>query len=251
MQSLNKVTFDQVVKKQFLYKLSAYSGVYISLIILQVIAVLFSLNGVGNSSGGSELISLNIHYYSANLIFIFTMLWVFIVSFIITSKSYRDEDFSFVTNRLSSDFSNVFFVVLASIIGTITALLSKYLLQVIVLFLPKFDSFYQSPVTMITGKFLILGTLTAFFYLLLCGAAGYFVGTLVRVSNIFKILIPVLFIGYLFFGAFISEVTGLANIVEFFYLESSFTVFVLKVLITVFVLFGPAVIIFNRKEVRQ
>ncbi|TYS70445.1 hypothetical protein FZC76_00675 [Sutcliffiella horikoshii] len=251
MKSLSKVSFDQVVKKQFLYKLSAYSGVFISLIILQVIAVLFSLNGVGNSSGGSELVRLNIHYYSANLIFVFTMLWVFIVSIIITSKAYRNDDFSFVTNRLSSDLSNVCFVVLVSTIGTITALMSKYLLQVIVLLLPKFDSLYHSPVSMNIGSFLVIGILTAFLYVLLCGAAGYFVGTLVRVSSLFKILVPVLFVGYLFFGGFISQVSGLANIVEFFYLESSFIVFVLKVLITVLVLFASSVAIFNRMEVRQ
>ncbi|UAL49284.1 hypothetical protein LG311_10395 [Sutcliffiella horikoshii] len=251
MLSLNKVTLDQVVKRQFLYKITAYSGVYISLIILQVIAVLFSLNGVGNSTGGSERISLNIHYYSGNLIFVFTMLWVFIVSIIITSKAYRDEDFSFVTNRLSSDLSNVFFVLVVSVIGTITALMAKYLLQVIVLFLPKFDSFYHSPISMNIGSFLILGTLTAFLYILLCGAAGYFVGTLVRISSLFKILVPVLFVGYLFFGGFINQVSGLASIVEFFYLETSFITFVLKVLVTVFVLFAGSVAIFNRMGVRQ
>lgn len=251
MQSLSKVTLDQVVKKQFLYKLSAYSGVYISLIILQVIAVLFSLNGVGNSSGGSELVRLNIHYYSANLIFVFTMLWVFIVSIIITSKAYRDEDFSFVSNRLSSDLSNVFFIILVSTIGTITALMSKYLLQVIVLLLPKFDSFYQSIISINMGSFLVMGTLTAFLYVLLCGAAGYFVGTLVRVSNLFKILVPVLIVGYLFFGGFISQVSGLTTIVEFFYLETSFIVFALKVLITVLALFTSSIALFNRMEVRQ
>ncbi|WP_404450184.1 hypothetical protein LG307_10320 [Sutcliffiella horikoshii] len=251
MQSLSKVTLDQVVKNQFLYKLSAFSGVYISLIILQVIAVLFSLNGVGNSTGGSELISLNIHYYSANLIFVFTMLWVFIVSIIITSKGYRDEDFSFVTNRISSDLSNVLFVVLVTIIGTITALLSKYVLQVIVLFLPKFDSIYHSPVSMKIGSFFVMGTLTAFLYIFLCGAAGYFVGTLVRVSNLFKILVPVIFVGYLFFGGTISEVSGLVTIVEFFYLETSFIAFILKVFITVLVLFAGSAAIFNRMEVRQ
>ncbi|MCG1020797.1 hypothetical protein [Sutcliffiella horikoshii] len=251
MQSLSKVSFDQLVKKQFLYKLNAYSGVYLSLIILQVIAVLFSLNGVGSSGGGSELVSLNIHYYSANLIFVFTMLWVFIVSIIITSKTYRNEDFSFVTNRLSSDLSNVFYVLLVSVIGTITALMSKYLLQVIVLLLPKFDSFYHSPVSMNIGSFLVTGTLTAFLYILLCGGIGYFVGTLVRVSNLFKILVPVLFVGYLFFGGFISEVSALATMVEFYYLETSFLAFVFKVLITVLALFGSSITIFNRMGVRQ
>ncbi|KMJ59408.1 hypothetical protein AB685_00520 [Bacillus sp. LL01] len=251
MQSLNKVTLEQVVKKQFLYKLSAYSGVYISLIILQMIAVLFSMNGVGMSGGGSNQVSYNLHYYSANLVFVFTMLWVFIVSIIITSKSYRDEDFSFISNRLSSDLSNILFVVVASVLGTVTAFLSTYTIKVIVFYLPKFDTFYYSPVSINMGSFLFMGILTAFFYIFMCGAAGYFVGTLVRVSSLFKVLVPVIIIGYLFFGGFISEVSGLLTIVEFFYIESSFMTFVTKVILTTTVLFGSAIAIFSRMEVRQ
>ncbi|WP_339145963.1 MULTISPECIES: hypothetical protein [unclassified Sutcliffiella] len=251
MQSLSKVTLGQVVKKQFLYKLSAYSGVYISLIILQVIAILFSWNGVGMSGGGSNQVSYNLHYYSANLVFVFTMLWMFIVSIIITSKANRNEDFSFLSNRLSSDLSNILFVSVASVIGTLTAFLSSYLLKVIVLYMPKFDSFYHSPDSINMGSLLLIGILTAFLYLIMCGAAGYLVGTLIRVSSLFKVLVPVILVGYLFFGGFISEVSGLLTLVEFFYLESSFINFFIKVMLTTLVLFCSAAAIFSRMEVRQ
>ncbi|NMH74637.1 hypothetical protein HF078_16255 [Bacillus sp. RO2] len=251
MMSLNKVTLEQVVRNQFIYKIGAYSGVFISLIVLQLIAIVFSLNGVGNSSWGSELISYNLHYYSGNIVFVFTMLWVFIVSIIITSKTYRDEDFSFVSNRMSSDLSNILFIVLVSLIGTFTALLSTFLLKVILLFLPRFDLFYYSPISMSMDSFLFFGLVTAFCYIFLCGAAGYFIGTLVRLSSLFKILVPVVIVGYLFIGDMFSEVSGLATVVEFFYFESSLVTFVLKAFFTVVLLFTSAVAIFNRMEVRQ
>ncbi|WP_404462386.1 hypothetical protein [Sutcliffiella horikoshii] len=251
MMSLNKVTLEQVVSNQFIYKLGAYSGVFISLIILQLIAVLFSLNGVGMSGGGSEQISYSLHYYSGNLVFIFTMLWVFIVSIIITSKVYRNEDFSFVSNRLSSDLSNIFFVIFVSVIGTVTALLSTFLIKVILLFLPKFDMFYYTPTSMNMSSFVFFGVVIAFCYILISAAAGYFVGTLVRLSSLFKIMVPVVFIGYLIFGGMISEVSGLATVVQFFYFETSLITFVLKAILTVIVLFASSGAIFNRMEVRQ
>ena len=249
--SLNKVTMEQVVKNQFFYKIGAYSGVFISLIILQLIAVLFSMNGVGMSSGGYEQISYSLHYYSGNLVFIFTMLWVFIVSIIITSKVYRNEDFSFVSNRLSSDLSNILFVVFVSAIGTVTALLSTFLIKVILLFLPKFDMFYHSPISMNMSSFVFFGIVIAFCYILICAAAGYFVGTLVRLSSLFKVMVPVVFVGYLIFGGIINEVSGLATAVQFFYFESSLLTFVFKATFTVMVLFASSVAIFNRMEVRQ
>ncbi|MGD6871464.1 hypothetical protein ACQCU1_04605 [Sutcliffiella horikoshii] len=251
MMSLNKVTLEQVVKNQFIYKIGAYSGVFISLIILQLIAVLFSLNGVGMSGGGSNQISYSLHYYSGNLVFVFTMLWVFIVSIIITSKAYRNEDFSFVNNRLSSDLSNILFVILVSVIGTVTSLLSPFLIKVILFFLPKFDLIYYSPVSINMFSFFFYGIVTAFCYIFLCGAAGYFVGTVVRLSSLFKILLPVVFVGYLFLGEMISEVSSLPTIVEFFYFESSLVTFVLKTILTVVLLFVSSVAIFNRVEVRQ
>ncbi|TYS57735.1 hypothetical protein FZC74_15005 [Sutcliffiella horikoshii] len=251
MMSLNKVTLEQVVKNQFIYKLGAYSGVFISLIILQLIAVLFSLNGVGMSGGGSEQISYSLHYYSGNLVFIFTMLWVFIVSIIITSKVYRNEDFSFVSNRLSSDLSNILFVIFVSVIGTVTALLSTFLIKVILLFLPKFDMFYYTPTSMNMSSFVFFGIVIALCYVLISAAAGYFVGTLVRLSSLFKIMVPVVFIGYLIFGGMISEVSGLATVVQFFYFETSLITFVFKAILTVIVLFASSGAIFNRVEVRQ
>lgn len=249
--SLNKVALEQVVRNQFIHKISAYSGVFISMIILQLIAMMFSLNGVGMSSGGSDFISYNLHYYSGNLVFVFTMLWVFIVSIIITSKAYRDEDFSFVSNRLSSDLSNFLFIILVSAIGTATALLSGYLIKIILIPLQKIDMFYYSPISMNMASYVFVGILTAFCYIFVCGAAGYFVGTLLRLSSLFKILVPVVFVAYTFLGGMISEVSGLATVVEFFYFESSLLTFVLKTALTVAILLGSSVLIFNRMEVRQ
>lgn len=46
MMSLNKMSLGVIVKKQFQYKLKAYASVFSSLVVLQIIAILFHLEAM-------------------------------------------------------------------------------------------------------------------------------------------------------------------------------------------------------------
>jgi hypothetical protein len=250
MMSLTNITLGDVVKKQFQFKLHAYSGVYLSLVVLQLIGVLFSLGGVGSSGGGTNTINYNMNYYSGDIVIFFTILWGFIVSILVTTSAYRNDDFTFISNRLSSDLSNYLFLILASLIGAFTALLSSFLLKTLVFILPGFEvlHYYSSE---ISPTEYILGFVTTFLYIILLAALGYLIGNLVRLNPLLKILIPVVFFGYLFVGGMFAEVSGLTAVIEFFISETDPVLFILKSAATAALLLAVSAWINSRVEVRR
>src|SRR5699024_5729575 len=101
--------------------------------------LLFSLGGVGQGGSGSFEISINRHYYTVDYVIAFTMIWAFITSIQMTTREYRQDDFTFVTNRLSGNLSNIAFLFTASVIGGVLAVLSDFLLKGVIRFLFKFS----------------------------------------------------------------------------------------------------------------
>ena len=130
MMSLSRASLMEVVKKQYLFKLKSFIQVFMTLVVLQLLAMLFSFNGVGMMGSSNASVEMDIQYYSADIVVVFTMLWAFITAILITTKAYRNDDFAFVTNRLSSNLSNMLFLLTASILGGILAILSSYLMKV-------------------------------------------------------------------------------------------------------------------------
>jgi hypothetical protein len=247
--SLTKVSLFDVVKKQYAYKLKAYIQVLSTLVFVQLLAILLSFNGIGGGGTSSESIEINIHYYSADFVIVFTMLWGFISAILITTKAYRYDDFAFVTNRISSNLSNAIFLLTASIIGGITAMLCSYLIKVIMYYFVA-PLYGHSMLIMATPVDLLLGILATSFYVLLFCALGYFVGTLVKINKIFIVVLPAVF-----FGAMIGEGSGKTKIVtsvfEFIYMESSLPLFIVKIIVIAGLLFSSAFVLSNRMEVYQ
>ncbi|MFE8702962.1 hypothetical protein ACFYKX_20345 [Cytobacillus sp. FJAT-54145] len=249
MMSLVEVNTLDIVKKQYSYKLKAYIGVFSSLFLAHVIAILFSFfGGVGMTGTGNESISLTVKLFSGDLIIGFTMIWGFIISLLITTKAYRYDDFAFVTNRLSSNLSNIGFLMTTSIVGGVTALLSSILLKVMLFFIYGTDylmSSFQKP-----GD-LLIGIWAAILYILLFSSIGYFVGVLVQINKLFMIFLPTLFFGSLFVGLRnLNEPSLFVKISTFFVGETSLLLFSVKIFVTVTVLFLAATSLSNRLEVR-
>ncbi|WML42400.1 hypothetical protein [Neobacillus sp. PS3-40] len=246
--SLSKPSFSHIVKKQYSYKLKSYVQVFFTLVVLQVLAIIFSNGGVGTSGASSDGFEINVHYYSAGIVVVFTMLWGFITAVLITTKAYRNDDFSFVTNRLSSNVSNALFLLTASLIGGFTAMFSPYLIRVILYYFTS-QQYVTSTSTMATTSELLLGIFSTSLYVFLACALGYFVGTLVQINKIFILLLPAAF-----FGALIGEGSGKAKIVtalyEFLLTESSVPLFTFKVIVIVGLLFSSSFVVLNRMEVR-
>ena len=141
MMSLKTINLAETVKKQFVFKLKANIDVFSSLVGIQLLAILFSLGGVGSMGMGGTNLSVDVKYYSADLVIVFTMLWSFVTAITITTKPYRNHDFTFVSNRLSSSLSNILFLLTASFIGSITAVLAGNLVKLLVSILFKQETF--------------------------------------------------------------------------------------------------------------
>ena len=247
MMSLKTINLAETVKKQFVFKLKANIDVFSSLVGIQLLAILFSLNGVASMGMGGTNLSVDVKYYSADLVIIFTMLWSFVTAITITTKPYRNHDFTFVSNRLSSSLSNILFLLTASFIGSITATLAGNLVKLLVSILFKQELFH-----FYTGSLeFVLGIGVTIIYVFFLSSMGYLIGTLVQVSKGFIILIPVLFLGTIFLAASMHTEPLLIQIFQFYVFESSLLFFILKTLLTTVLFFVAAISLLNRMEVRR
>lgn len=249
MMYLTKVSLWDVVKKQFRFKLKSFRGVFTSLMILQVMAILFSLGGEGGGGGSSDTFSYDVKDYSGNIIIAFMMIWAFISAIVVTTRAYRFDDYAFVSNRVSSHIANILFLGLASVIGGITFMLASQSLKLAVFFLKDREFLVSQPLTLLQ---MAEGLAATILYLFLFTAIGYLVGMLVQRSKIFMIIIPGLFFGSLFLNVFLgSESTFVIDIGQIFASETNFLLFTLKVLLASSIAFGISAWISNSMEVRK
>lgn len=246
--SLTIANLTDIVKKQYVFKLKANIDAFSSLVGIQLLAMLFSMGGAGSFHSSSDTkLEISVSYFSADVIIGFSMIWAFATAITITTKPYRNHDFTFVTNRLSSSLSNIIFLFTASIIGGTTAMLARNLpLALRYLFFEQ--QTYSFP---IIAQDFLLGIAMAILYLFGVSAIGYFVGTLVQISKLFVVFIPALIIGLLFFDGAMSREPFIANIFQFYFLESSIGLFILKIAITTALFFIASIRILNRMEVRR
>ncbi len=251
MMSFVNMSFGEVVKKQYIYKIKANKGFISSLIFTQVIAILFSINGVGSSGFGMDNLSVDVSYFSADMVIVFTLIWAFITGISITTKENRYAEYTFLANRLSSSLSNMLFLVSISVFAGITALLTSYLLADLI-FLWKgavsdavMNSMFGTPLEY------VMGTIATVLYVTMFSASGYIVGILSQVHKAFVIGIPIFIIGVIVIAANQAQVYLLVEMYDFYAGEASFLLFLLKTLFTVVVFFCSATLIGNRLEVRK
>ncbi|MFS0674701.1 hypothetical protein [Ornithinibacillus sp. 179-J 7C1 HS] len=244
--SLTNTSLVNIVMKQLRYKLKAYIGVLLALILAQVLGIFIATLAASVGSVSNGFYSIEVESYSSNVVIGFTLIWAFMNAILISTKAYREDDFTFVANRLSYNFSNILFIITISTVGAVTAFLSNGIIQIVVYFTSDVEFFLtlgESVEPFHHG----LGLVSTFLYVLLFAITGYLIGMMVQVSKLFLLLIPIcLFaIGYLEQGGF-----GFGEIVGFYFLEQSFPLFVIKSLITILICGSLAILLSNRLEVR-
>ncbi|KZE64815.1 hypothetical protein AWM68_09150 [Fictibacillus phosphorivorans] len=245
---LTEVKSWDIVKKQYRYKLKSYFGVFTSLVFIQLLAIFFSFNGTGMSGGASNSISYEVNYYSGDIILVFMMIWAFITAIIITTKAYRYDDFSFITNRSISHFSNILFLLSVSIFAGISVYLSTHLFQVLVFYLKDNFSIIKDTLSVTTW---LTGISASTLYIFLFASAGYFIGVLIQLHRGFAFIIPTFLFGGLIMDGLGGNPTLFMNVSKFFGAETSFFLFAVKVLVVSIVLLLSSIGISNRMEVRK
>lgn len=245
--SLTTISLAEAVKKQYFFKMKANIDSLSSLIWIQLLAMFFSFNAIAGSGFSHGSISVNIKYYTSDMVMVFTLIWSFITAITITTKPYRFHDFTFITNRVSSSLSNILFLATANLFGAFTAILSHNLLNVVWIFSDE-KHFYSLQAGFWEH---VIGIFVAFLYLMLLSSAGYFIGTLVQVSKGFIVIISALVIGILFAGVLLGANPFIVNLYQFYFKETSMLVLLIKILLSAAVFFTASISILNRLEVRK
>lgn len=238
---LSNSTFGEVIKAQVKFKLNAFMGTIVSLIFVQLVGLLLSMNGTGMRGTSINNISINITMVSSDIVVIFVILWAFVVGNMMTTKA--NDDLSFVASRLSSNLANIIVLCLMSLFAGITIVLSNYLLRIIVLLgdynYMKSPGISDNPLNSVSSMAVMM------VLILLVSAVGYLRGILVQYNKIFIYLFPVLIIAMLVtkFGQ---------SILQYIFIEStSLFVLMVKLICLSIILFAFSIISSNRLEVRS
>lgn len=247
MMYLINASIGAIVKRQYLFKMRAFIGAFLSLMLAQWAALGLSIiSGSGMMGTSTGSLSINVTYYNANLLITFTLLWAFTTGITLTTKQTRYGDFAFVTNRLTGHLSSIAFLLTASFVAGVTTMLAGNLLRVVIAFFGVGNSLMKGSIS-ISFLELIIGIFATTFYTILIAAIGYVIGMLVQLSKLFIVVIP---------GVFIALTMGGANafiedIIEFFIHETSLFLLIIKVFVTIAILFTTAILLSNRLEVRK
>lgn len=175
--SLNDVSMMQNVKKQVRWKLSSYSSVFMTIIAVQIMASLLTLNGTSHMSSGNDQLRMEVSSYSLDSILMFSMFTVFIISSMLASKHMVEENFSIVTTRLTASLSTIVAQLIICVITTCTALSSFYIFAFIMRLRKSEQPFLLQ--TAVEVKTLLL----FFSLLVVLSAAGFFVGSFLQTNR--------------------------------------------------------------------
>ena len=175
--SLNDVSMMQNVKKQVWWKLSSYSSVFMTIIAVQIMASLLTLNGTSHMSLGTNELRVEVSSYSLDSILMFSTVTVFIISSMLASKHMVEENFSIVTTRLTASLSTIVAQLIICVITTCTALSSFYIFAFIMRLRKSEESFLLQ--TAVEVKTLVL----FFSLLVVLSAAGFLVGSFLQTNR--------------------------------------------------------------------
>lgn len=249
--SLTSPSLLNVAKAQYTFKLKAYIGLFTSLIALHAVAISLSLSAstfIGTSLGRTHFSS---RVFSNELLVWSAVLWVFLVSALLTTKSYRDLDTAFVSSRLSSNLANGALLLTWCVIGGLLAAFGGGMLR-IGAFFALGEAAIASQSFFMTSLELFVGAAVTALYMLLFGTLGYLCGTLVQASKVFVIVNPLLLALALLVVGRDSDlnrrVLAIAGIIA---QESSLALLALKMLGIAGALLGLAFLLSNNAEVRN
>ncbi|RPF53379.1 hypothetical protein [Aquisalibacillus elongatus] len=242
--SLNSPSLKSTVIKQSKYKWMSYKSAFQSLIVVQIISILFTLLGAASGTSSFGLLQLHITYSTGDVILFFTFIWAFFTGLSIDRKENRLADQIFVTNQVSRHLANIVFLILINLVGMVTLVMAGFAIKLIIFWYKGPDQFLLLSSYSTSELLLVLGMV--FLYLTLLSSIGYAIGSIVRLSKVVKVVVITTGVALVFLG---DERVG--QIISFYGSESSIVWFIGKVLVSSFLAFGLAYAIARQSEVRS
>ncbi|MGG3661860.1 hypothetical protein [Bacillus gobiensis] len=246
--SLANARLAEVVKKQYLYKLKSYSNVFSSLVMVQLVGILLSFGAASSTGSFSRNIDISVNYYSSDIIIGITLLWGLISAITITTKAYRFDDFTFVSNRVTSHLSNILFLLTASSLGGTCAVFSGFSQKMLLYFFNA--AIIREESLLATPSELLLGIFVTILYVFFFSSFGYLIGYLVQIHKFFIAVVPVFFLGAIFISAERGDDGWFAQFFQYYFFEASVFIFFLKIIGTAAILFAITILMSDKLEVR-
>lgn len=242
--SLANSSMYSIIKKQYLFKLKSYSWFFFIMICAQIIGILADVFNIGGSMSFSySTYTINIYKISTLQVFIFTVICIIGVIINLGFKEWKSIDFSFVSNSITSDISNIAFLITYGLFGSVTYSLSAAFVRIIrYLSMSSADIFEQG--FFISSADILYSIVSSFFYILLFCSICYLLSVLVQKSKMF-ILVIFLCI------ASIPRFDITRGWITFYSQEHSLLMFIIKVLLSSILFFTASVLLSETMEVRR
>lgn len=241
--SFAKVNKYDIVKKQYVHKLHAHHNMFGTMMFVQLIAA-FLTPWNQSFSTGTMRAEFFVHVISADIIIIFTSIWMIIVAIQLTTKAAKNKMSTFVTTKQTNRLSNMLFILTLGIIGGVTTQLLGIAVKIIspILFPNKELVFLAE----LTGMDMVIGIVGTILYLLLFASIGFLIGEIVQLHPTLIIIVPAIII-----GLFILFTDVFGEIFAFYFFTSNILIFLIKAGFTVLLCFFISFFIGNRLEVRR
>ncbi|MGE7918891.1 hypothetical protein ACQKM9_08060 [Viridibacillus sp. NPDC093762] len=195
--SLTNKTIAETLQVQVKYKLHAYLGMVVYLIMLQIVGILMSLIAPSGMSSGSGFVDIDVEMYTPIVLLFLSNLWAFYVGSLMTRHDQRADIMPFITTRIMSSIGDVVVLGVLAVYAGITAMLSNYVVRIIILL--KSNNHMLSDENMFNAPEVFIENLVAFIFYILCFAAvGYFLGMVAQKSKKVLFLIVAVFFSMLF-----------------------------------------------------
>lgn len=250
MMYLNEPTPFDLVKKQLRYKLNANAATFTTLVILQLIVLFMNFPTSTSTHYYADDSSLSVIEISSAMHVACAMIWAFSLGIILASKGKREEMFTFVTNRFTHHFSNLLFMMIASLCAGVMSVLLNSALRLLTHL--RYDEVTTSALTITEAPVdFLIQLITATAYVFLLFIIGYTICSFVQIGKLYAGIMIIAVVFYLFINNFIIGSPFLVSLFLFFINEHVLPIFLLKVIGATVVLFGISILTTNQVEVRD
>ena len=241
---LMKNNLMPIVKKQYLYKLQTCSRLFVVMIIFQIVGMIFSISGLsGMSATSDETLTITFLRNTTIQIFIFTSACVIGGAINLNLREAKNIDFTFISNRISSNLSSIAILITYALFGAITFPLAACFIRIVKYLLIGSSNIIERGF-FITLRELFCCSGTTFLYVLLFSSAAYFSTILVEKTRAFLIVLLAVIV-------LLPRTEFFTDIINFYGSEYSFLLFTVKVIFTSIIFFLASVLVSNNMEVRR
>jgi hypothetical protein len=195
------------------------------IIVTQIIGMLFTLTNAGGSMATSNgLYSFIISINSTIQVFIFTAACIMGATISLNGRENKYKDFTLISNGLSSNLSNMLFIITLSFFGAVTSALSGPFIRGIKYLIIGSSKIIEEGFIVTTSE-IILSIFASFLYILALSSVVYLCTVLTTKYKAFIIVILAMVV-------LLPQTTILMDIVRFYGSGNTFLMFTLKALST-------------------